>query len=108
MNVQALVRRAGLEMVRGVQGQFHERPSREPVATLPGVGRVRTLVLAPAQTVMLQIIHELEQVNRNGRLAEVGHQVGPTKHAKTDEEGRALLRAMKFLFRESGSQAASA
>jgi large subunit ribosomal protein L5 len=37
-----------------------------------------------------------------------GMDITITTTAKTDEEGRALLRAMKFPFRESGSQAASA
>ena len=58
------------------------------MTTFPSVCGVWTLIIATAKPVMLQVVDEFKEVNRHGRLAEVGHQVGPTKHAEADEEGR--------------------
>ena len=87
VDVQPLVRRAGFEMMRGVKRQFHERPSREAVTTLPGVGGVGALIIPSPKAVVLQIIHELEEVNGHEGLADVSNQVHPTEQTEDEQEG---------------------
>ena len=86
MDVESFVARAGFEVVRGVEGQLHERPARKSMATFPSVRGVRSFLIGSTQPVVLQVIDELQQVDRYHRLCREGHGQRPRQQGQQGKE----------------------
>lgn len=88
VNIETLVSSAGLEVMGGVEWQFHQRPARKTVPAFPSMRGVRTLIVLTTKTVMLEVVHELEQVDGSDGLDEEANGQRPRQdRQRTDETG---------------------
>ena len=53
-----------------MQWQLHQRPARQAVTALPGMGGVGALIVPTPQPVMLQVIDKFKQIHGNGGLTD--------------------------------------
>lgn len=88
MNAKTFVPRARFHVVRGVEREFHQRPSREAMTTFPSVSGVGAFVVTTTQPVVLKVVHEFKQVNSDHGLSHERQRKGPCQHGQNDHKRR--------------------